>query len=173
MTEPTWLDKFLAEDPPPCPEAIDWVKKQPSWEVAWANCTNPGWMLFRLGRNLVLCSPEHRKFIRVVVACARLTLPFSGSWQPRLEAICTQLVNWAKGEDINLHATRASTQATLYSTWAAIDSVEAALDSVEVAWYIARIAFESTRAAFGHNRVALARAMLAIIRQYYPTPPEL
>jgi len=137
-------------------------------------------MLHYLGRFIGRQgSPEHRKFVRTTVACARLSLPFAGAFRAKLEPIYAQLDRWVVGEDVDLNAL---TTAAYYSTWAARHSAWAAYYSTWAAYYSAWAARTSAWAARDSSNAARKSSeavrdstsvtMCAIIREAYPTPPE-
>ena len=170
------IDEAIAtiESYGPCPEAIVWLRTQPDFETAWANCQRGDWMLWLLGR---LCRTiEDRKIlVRTACACARLSLQYvpPDEQRPRIaietaEAWANRMAGVTIGDVRNAaHAAHAAYAAYVayVADAASVAAVYASYASVAAAY-----AYDAASAAsYAASQHVLAQCA-EIVRKHYATP---
>ena len=151
-----------------CDDAIDWARPYGTdGATAWAECDNPEWMLWLLGKlSGEPGGPERRKLVGCCADIAALVLPifevkFPGDSRVRdCIEVCRK---YATGKATLVEVTAAAAATFMAAALAAADSARAAAGA---AW-AAVVAWAAVDAA----GAAMRKEICDLIRHQYPTPP--
>ncbi len=146
-----------------CEDAVKWSEPYGTDRLkAWMECKRGDYLLWILGKNAGPPKLKGRK--KLVLAscrCARLALPYTKD--RRVKACLATAERWAKGKASikDLRTARAAAAAASYT--AAVAYVGNAASYTAAAAY----------AAFATERTNTLTQCADIVRQFYPTPPQL
>lgn len=156
-----WSDMLIEIDA--CEPAIKWARTQESYEVAWAECTSPSWMLWLIGRlSGDAGSNERRRLVLLACDIAEHDDRYDPDCLADVKCLETAR-NWA-------HCHPGVDVADLEVVHEEADSV-----AVMVAVEIAFIPFGSDAHVLVDQCSVGEDALVALetIRRHYPTPPAL
>lgn len=139
----TWIKKL--KEMRACREAIKWCEagEYMNLQDAWQNCERADWM-FWLITETIKDDADRKPLASIACKCARLSLPYT-----------------TKGDDRPLKAIEAA------EAWA---QGKATLDEVQMAAESARLASSAARSV---ARSAVEQQCADIVREYFPTAPEM
>ena len=140
-----------------CSDALEGCKQFDTLEEARQKCERGDWMLWLAGK---LSGPpdsdSRKKVVLVACQCARLALKYVQSGEVRPLTAIETAEAWARGEgNITLAEVRDAAYAAAYAAYNA-------------AAYAAYAAY-----AAAHTRKKTLKKCADIVREYYPTAPEL
>jgi hypothetical protein len=97
-----WSGQLLELPERPCEPALIWARTQPSYRIAWKNCTRPDWMLWLWWKS---GGADKTIATRIACECARLTEPFVDSdsllaWVWAIDAAERSLVGGCDEEEL-------------------------------------------------------------------------
>ena len=188
-----WTESLERIKPKPCQGAIEWAASYPTLQAAWDACERGDWMLWWLGKCLVVevGSPDHKKLVSIASANAKLALLYAedGPPQPEHPTSISVVEAWLKGEATlaevgdatraaqghSWNAYEAAFWPAIRATWAAINAATrppwAAAEAVGAVWAAAEAAIkaaERVRIDVGAFWAAAQKECAAIVRQHYP-----
>ncbi len=146
-----WIDKLVSLNA--CGEAVAWCRTRNSLADAWKHCTRGDWMLWLIGKTdrSLPWSEERKPIVRIAVECAMLAPSCQDEYELARQWCLDATLRWCDGTtDIEeVYAARAAA----FAAYAA--------DAANAAAY----------AAYARKRVWSDAA--DIVREHFPTPPEL
>lgn len=175
-------DKLLALGA--CLRSVEWSLRYNDPATAWRECERGDWMLWLLAR---ISGPPESESRRAVVlcacSCARLALVHAppGEESPRVAIETAE--RWARGDDdVTLDDVCAAFNAVVAAldVWGDNPAIEASASAAVVAAHdevaASYNAYEDvvyTASAVSRSGLNGRRMCADIVREHYPTPPEL
>ena len=198
-TAPVWTDALTALRA--CDDAVAWAESFASLDAAWSACERGDWMLWLLGRVSGAPESDARKaLVLCACACARTALPYVRESETRPASTCIETAErWARGQATigELREARRDAYAAAYAATAAdaaayaayaaaayaASASYAAADADADAAYAAAAAsaaaaadaaaYAAAAAAYAAAPARALRVCADIVRQHYPTAPNI
>ena len=177
----------------PCQAAFEWLKTQPSAEIAWEVCHRGDWMLWMLGEmHYETGSLEHKRIVLAACAIARLSLIYVNEGETRplvaiekaeawaknggttLEEVETAVVQVARASCVEAHCVAAQAAFAAQAACLAAQVVRAAQAASQAAVHAA-YAIQASQAAVsaGHAKSDMFKECAKIVRVYFQEVPEI
>lgn len=146
-----------------CDDAVVWARTQPSFAAAWKECQRGDYMLWLLGRLVVVPSIlTHRRVVNAAASCARVVLPiwkktYPNDDRPRLAILAAE--QWAqtptrKNKQVAADTGHAVARALHDITKIAADAEYAAHSATYAAYAVADIVQAADSATYAANAIA-------------------
>jgi hypothetical protein len=185
-----WTDALVALDA--CSDAVEWARGYATLDAAWAACDRGDWLLWYVGRiSGPSESVSRRRVVMAACACAHTALHLvpSGEYRPRVAIETAE--RWARGDaSCSLDDVRAAAwdaawaaagdagdaagAAAWAAAWGVGDAGDAAGAAAWAAWAAAGDAGDAAgAAAWAAARDAALLRCAEIVREHYPTPPNM